>query len=76
MQQNEVIRYDRTDSKTGKKIIAVGILVEENLLSSCAGVIKEIARNGFKRARLARFTGPMRTAIGGLQRDLLHHDVG
>jgi hypothetical protein len=37
----KVIRHDETDPKTGKTNIAVGILVEENLLSSCAGVPRE-----------------------------------
>lgn len=38
----KVIRHDEADPKTGKTTIAVGILVEENLLSSCAGVSKEM----------------------------------
>ncbi len=38
----KIVRYDRTDSKTGKAIIAVGVLVEEDLLSSCAGQSKEM----------------------------------
>ncbi len=38
----KVIRHDQTDSKTGKTIIAVGILVQENWLSSCAGTSQEM----------------------------------
>jgi len=38
----KVIRYDKTEAKTGKAVIAVGVLVEENLLSSCAGQSKEM----------------------------------
>lgn len=38
----KVIRHDETDPKSGKTTIAVGVLVEENLLSSCAGVSKEM----------------------------------
>lgn len=37
----KVVRYDEAESKTGKITIAVGVLVEENLLSSCAGKSKE-----------------------------------
>lgn len=33
----QVIRYEKADSKTNKMTIAVGALVQENLLSSCAG---------------------------------------
>lgn len=38
----KVIRHEWTDLKTMKTTIAVGGLVRENLLSSCAGVKKEI----------------------------------
>ncbi len=38
----KVIRHDVNDPKTRKTTIAVGVLVEENLLSSCAGVSKEM----------------------------------
>lgn len=38
----KVVRYDKADSKTAKTTIALGVLVEEDLMSSCAGVSKEI----------------------------------
>ena len=38
----KLIRYDKTDPKTGQAIIAVGALVEEDLFSSCAGQNKEM----------------------------------
>ena len=38
----QVIRYEKTDSKIRKTTIAVGALVQENLLSSCAGEKKKL----------------------------------
>lgn len=38
----QVIRYEKTDDKTKKTTIAVGALVQENLLSSCAVQKKKI----------------------------------
>lgn len=38
----KVIRHEWTEPKSKKITIAVGALVRENLLSSCAGKIKEV----------------------------------
>lgn len=38
----KVIRHEHTDKKSKKVTIAVGVLVEENILSSCAGESREL----------------------------------
>lgn len=44
----KVIRHDKTDPKTRKTIVAVGVLVEENLLSSCTGESTEMEASAGK----------------------------
>jgi hypothetical protein len=52
-----VIRHDETDGKTGKVTIAVGALVEENLLSGCAGESKEMEVSAGKTFSGREFLG-------------------